>query len=78
MGRYNQTAKEYTIAYKRANLKRVPFEITKSYYETMLKPAADAAGEAMNSYIRKAIEMRMKADGFIQESAPDTSEAPRS
>lgn len=62
MGRYNEQFKNYSIAYERENLKRIPLNVQKSYYEDVLKPAADAAGEPVNTYIKKAIEMRMKAD----------------
>ena len=30
----------------------------------------DAAGEAVNTYIKKAIEMRMEADGFVPPEKP--------
>lgn len=54
----------YINDYKRKHVRRIAFEVTKAYYDATLKPAADAAGEPMNTYIKKAIEMRMKADGF--------------
>lgn len=62
MSRYNETSKRYTINYAKENLKRVALDVKKEYYENVLKPAADAAGEPINTYIKKAIEMRMNAE----------------
>lgn len=49
----------YNIQYKREQLKRVPFEVKREYYDNVLKPAADRAGEPVNTFIKKAIENRI-------------------
>ena len=52
------------VAYKKKNIKRVPLDMQKSDYEK-LKAAAEARGEAVNEYIKKAIKERMAMDrGF--------------
>lgn len=52
----NKTA--YNINYAKAKLKRIPLDVQKEKYE-QIKAAADAAGEKVNGYIKKAIDERM-------------------
>ena len=47
--------------YNAAHLKRIPLDVQKEKYDE-IKAAADAAGESVNGYIKKAIEMRIAAD----------------
>ena len=44
------------------NLKRIPLEVRKEYYEDVLLPAAQKAGESVNGYIKKAIADRIERD----------------
>lgn len=50
--------KESMYNYAKKNLKRIPLDVQKEKYEE-IKAAADAAGEKVNSYIKKAIDERM-------------------
>lgn len=52
---------KYSIEYAKKNLKRIPLDVPKEKYEE-IKAAADAAGEKVNGYIKKAIEQRMERD----------------
>lgn len=70
MWKYSEASKNYTIAYQKANIKRIPLNVQKDYYERVLKPAADLSGEPIATYIKKAIEMRMEADGFVPPEKP--------
>lgn len=54
--------KKATLKYKAKHYKRVPLELSKEYYDTKLKPAADAAEESVNGYIKKAIDMRIDSE----------------
>lgn len=59
--------------YKAKKIKRVPLDMRIEDYEEM-KSAASVAGESVNGYIKKAIEMRMaaeKADMGNPTSVPD-------
>jgi hypothetical protein len=47
--------------YNREHLKRIPLDVRKDHYE-QIAAAAAAAGEPVNTYIKKAIDMRMKAE----------------
>ena len=53
----------YTAAkkYKEKNIKRVPLDMQIEKYEK-LKEAAEAAGEKVNEYIKKAIDQRMEKE----------------
>mgnify|MGYP000183671679 CR=1 FL=1 len=45
----------------KSKLKRIPLDVQKEKYEE-IKAAADAAGEKVNGYIKKAIDERMKRE----------------
>lgn len=49
---------KYDIEYAKKKLKRIPLDVQKEKYEE-IKAAADAAGEKVNGYIKKAIDERM-------------------
>lgn len=50
--------KESMYKYAKAKLKRIPLDVQKEKYGE-IKAAADAAGEKVNGYIKKAIDERM-------------------
>lgn len=58
---YSKSKTEYNMKYAKEKLKRIPLDVQKEKYE-QIKAAADAAGEKVNSYIKKAIDERMKRD----------------
>lgn len=49
----------YDMNYAKAKLKRIPLDVQKEKYEE-IKSAADAAGETVNGYIKRAIDERME------------------
>lgn len=53
-----EAQKKAHIAYAKKSLKRIPLDVKKEYYDELEK-AAKAAGESVNGYVKKAIEMRM-------------------
>lgn len=52
---------KYDLDYAKKNIKRVPLDMQLSKYQE-LKAAAEAAGEKVNEYIKKAIEQRMERE----------------
>lgn len=52
---------KYDMEYAKAKLKRIPLDVQKEKYED-IKAAAEAAGETVNGYIKKAIDERMERD----------------
>ena len=47
------------IKYAKTHLKRIPLDVSKEYYNDILKPAADMMDEPVNTFIKKAIEERL-------------------
>ena len=48
----------YDINYAKEKLKRIPLDVKKEKYE-QIKKSAEQAGESVNGYIKKAIDLRM-------------------
>ena len=48
--------------YNEKNIKRIPLDVQKEYFETVLKPAADSAGVGVNTYIKQAIAEKIERD----------------
>lgn len=61
--------KKASIEYAKKNLKRIPLDVQKEKYDE-IKAAADAVGEKVNGYIKKAIEERMEREKI---SSPQTT-----
>ena len=69
----NQKQSRYN--YAKNNLKRIPLDVQKEKYEE-IKAAADAAGEKVNGYIKKAIDERRERDKLSPESPQKKSPPP--
>ena len=48
--------------YVTKNIKRIPLDVQKSFYDEILKPAADRSGLAVNTYIKDAINEKIERD----------------
>lgn len=48
--------------YKKAHIKRVALEMQIEYFENVLKPASEEAGETVNGYIKKAIAEKIERE----------------
>ena len=57
----NSEKAKYDMAYAKTKLKRIPLDVQKEKYEE-IKLAAEAAGEKVNTYIKKAIDERMERE----------------
>lgn len=49
---------KYNLSYAKNNLKRIPLDVQKTKYEE-IKAAADAVGESVNGFIKRAIDQRI-------------------
>lgn len=58
--------KESMYKYAKENLKRIPLDVPKEKYAE-IKTAANAAGESVNGYIKKAINNRLEFDNTTQK-----------
>ncbi len=61
----SEQRKEYLYDYQKAKLKRIPLDVPKEKYEE-IKAAATAAGEKVNGYIKKAVDMRIDCDNAAE------------
>ncbi len=61
----SEQRKEYLYDYQKAKLKRIPLDVPKEKYEE-IKAAATAAGEKVNGYIKKAVDMRIERDNTAE------------
>lgn len=48
--------------YNEKNIKRIPLDVQKTYYDEILKPAADAAGIGVNTFIKEAIAEKLERE----------------
>lgn len=51
---------EYNMQYRKEHIKRVVLDMQKSYFEEVLKPAAEKLGLPVNTFIKQAIEEKIK------------------
>lgn len=56
-----EAQKKANSKYREKSIKRIPLDVQKEKYEE-IKAAADAAGEKVNGYIKKAIDQRMERE----------------
>ena len=63
--------KRASIKYAKANIKRIPLDLRIDDQYPALKAAAEAAGEAINEYIKGAIRQRMEREGLDFELDPE-------
>lgn len=57
-------ATQYTIQYAKEKLKRVPFDVRKTYYSDVLTKAAELSGMSVNGFIKAAIQEKIARDGL--------------
>ena len=56
-----ESQKKANTKYREKSIKRIPLDVQKEKYEE-IKMAAEAAGESVNGYIKKAVDRRMEQD----------------
>lgn len=75
---YNEKSKAYVAKYKANNIKRVPLDMQRTLYEA-IQAHAQARGESVNGFIKRAIAETMKRDdaapGAPTSLAEDKKEA---
>lgn len=62
---YNEKSKVYVAKYKSDNIKRVPLDMQRTLYEA-IQAHAQARGESVNGFIKRAIQETMARDKAIQ------------
>lgn len=56
---YDDKKRDYTIKYAKEKLKRIPLDVTKQYYDEILKPVANSVGMSVNGFIKEAIQEKI-------------------
>lgn len=59
---YNETTKKATIKYLKEKAKQIVIRYTKAEYEEKVRPAAEASGLKLATFIKKAIEEKIEKD----------------
>ena len=57
---YSEKKKQYNVEYSKSHYKRIPLDVTHDKYDE-IKSASDHAGETVNGYIKKAVDMRLES-----------------
>lgn len=56
---YDEKQKEYSIKYARENLKRIPLDVKKEYYDKVIVVEAERRGMSVRAFILQAIEEKI-------------------
>lgn len=59
---YDEKQKEYSIKYARENLKRIPLDVKKEYYDKVIAVEAEKRGMPVRAFILQAIEEKISRD----------------
>lgn len=59
---YDEKQKEYSIKYARENLKRIPLDVRKEYYDKVIVVEAEKRGMSVRAFILQAIEEKISHD----------------
>lgn len=56
---YNEKQGQYSIDYAKKNLKRIPLDVKREYYEKVIVKEAEKAGLSVRAFILSAIEEKI-------------------
>lgn len=59
---YDEKQKEYSIKYAKENLKRIPLDVKKEYYDKVIVVEAEKRGISVRAFILQAIEEKISHD----------------
>lgn len=59
---YDEKQKEYSIKYAKENLKRIPLDVKKEYYDKVIVVEAEKRGMSIRAFILQAIEEKISRD----------------
>ena len=64
---YNEKQKGYSIKYAKENLKRIPLDVKKQYYDDVIVPEVEKRGISVRQFILQAIEEKIEKDGLQED-----------
>lgn len=56
---YNEKQGQYSVQYAKKNLKRIPLDVKKEYYEEVIAKEAEKCGMSVRAFILSAIEEKI-------------------
>ena len=59
---YDEKQKKYSIKYARENLKRIPLDVKKEYYDKVIVAEAEKRWMSVRAFILQAIEEKISND----------------
>lgn len=59
--KYTETQKKASLKYAKVNLKRIPLDVKKEYYDNVIMVEAEKRGMSVRSFILQAIEEKIKS-----------------
>lgn len=59
---YDEKQKEYSIKYAKENLKRIPLDVKKEYYDKVIVVEAEKRRMSVRAFILQAIEEKISHD----------------
>jgi len=69
---YSKAAYEAVKKYREKNIKRVPLDMQVAYFENM-KAHAEARGESVNGFIKRAIQEAMERDNAASGASAEAT-----
>ena len=57
---YTEKQGQYSVQYAKKNLKRIPLDVKKEYYEDVIVKEAEKLGMSVRSFILSAIEEKVQ------------------
>lgn len=57
---YTKKQGQYSVEYAKANLKRIPLDVKKEYYENVIVKEAQKSGMSVRAFILLAIEEKIQ------------------
>lgn len=62
---YTNSSKQATTKYLKDKQKRVPLNWKKSDYEEIIEPAIKRTGKPVSTFIKEAVEEKLKREGYL-------------
>lgn len=59
---YNEKQKKYSMQYAKERLKRIPLDVKKEYYDSVIVVEAEKRGLSVRAFILQAIEEKISRD----------------
>lgn len=59
---YSEKQKEYSLNYAKNNLKRIPLDVKKQYYDDVIVPESEKRGLSVRQFILQAIDEKIKRE----------------